>query len=166
MKTLEKIIISMIFGLSYHTAVAADEFSLLKEEKIGHLKINLPEKEVKTVISCKEKRGADELWDADGAYHQEWAYDDCGITLDMISDKKRGAKKIASITLFAPSTLNTLRGIRMGSSMQEVIKAYKPYWNKEASDANQFVAGSIYGGLIFTIEKKKVSRIFLGAAAE
>ena len=32
--------------------------------------------------------------------------------------------------------------------------------------AGQFVAGSIYGGIIFNFAKGKVSRIFLGAAAE
>ncbi|AMC35843.1 hypothetical protein [Janthinobacterium sp. B9-8] len=166
MKPLRKIITGMMFGFICHASWAADEFALLREEKIGNLLIDLPEKEVRKAISCKEKRGPDQLWGADGAYHQEWAYADCGITLDMVSDKKQGAKKIASITLFAPSTLNTQRGIRIGSSTQEVMKAYKPYWNKEESDSNQFVAGSIYGGLIFTHKKKKVNGIFLGATAE
>jgi hypothetical protein len=166
MKRLRKIIVGMMFGFICHVSWAADGFDLLRKEKIGNLRIDLPEKEVKTAISCKEKRGADKLWGADGAYHQEWAYADCGITLDMVSDKKRGAKKVAAITLIAPSTLSTQRGIRIGSSTQEVMKAYKPFWNEEESDSNQFVAGSIYGGLIFTHKKKKVSGIFLGAAAE
>ncbi|NHQ88010.1 hypothetical protein HA050_18020 [Iodobacter sp. HSC-16F04] len=166
MKPLRTIIIGMILGLIGHTTSAADEFALLREEKLGNLQIGLPEKEVIKTISCKEKRGPDKLWDADGAYHQEWFYTDCGITLDMVSEKKRGAKKIAAITIFAPSTLSTRRGIRIGSSMQDVMKAYKPYWNKEESDANHFIAGSIYGGIIFSQEKKKVKSIFLGAAAE
>jgi len=166
MKLLRKIIVGMMFGFICHPSWAADGFDLLREEKIGNLRIDLPEKEVKKAISCKEKRGADKLWGADEAYHQEWAYADCGITLDIVSDKKRGAKKIASISLFAPSTLSTRRGIRIGSSMQEVMKAYKPYWNKEESDTHHFIAGSIYGGLIFSQEKQKVKSIFLGAAAE
>jgi len=40
-------------------------------------------------------------------------------------------------------------------------------WNREDSArTGSFVAGSIYGGIIFDFQKGKVSQIFLGAAAE
>ena len=72
-----------------------------------------------------------------------------------------------SITLAAPCTLATKRGIRIGSTEQEVKKAYKKDWNKEDSTSSgRFVAGSIYGGIVFEFQNGKVSRIFLGAAAE
>ncbi len=46
-------------------------------------------------------------------------------------------------------------------------KAYASHADKEnPPTAEQFVAGSIYGGIIFHFEKGKVSRIFFGAAAE
>ena len=35
-----------------------------------------------------------------------------------------------------------------------------------ASLLNCFIAGSIFGGVMFNFEKGKVSRIFIGAAAE
>ena len=50
---------------------------------------------------------------------------------------------------------------------EEVMKAYKSQWNRE--DSKHFggvVAGSIYGGVMFNFKNGKVSRIFLGAAAE
>ena len=47
------------------------------------------------------------------------------------------------------------------------MKAYKPYWNREESEFfGNFVAGSIYGGLVFYFQNDKVSKIFLGLAAE
>jgi hypothetical protein len=157
----------IIVGYAGSFSFAADEFSLLKEERIGDLRIGYSEKEVIKTITCVLKRGPEELWAADGAYHQKWKYAGCGITLDMVSEKKGGPKSIGSITIVKPSNLSAKRGIRIGSSEQEVMNAYKSYWNKEDSEHfGRFVAGSIYGGLIFHIENGKVSSIFLGAAAE
>ena len=107
------------------------------------------------------------LWGADGAYHQQWVYADCGITLGMVSEKKGARKSIESITVVSPSDLGTKSGIRIGSTEQEVMKAYASHWNKEdSSPSKTFVAGSVYGGLMFDFDAGKVSRIFVGAAAE
>ena len=47
------------------------------------------------------------------------------------------------------------------------MKAYKRDRNEEESTpGSSFIAGSIYGGVIFQIENGKVSQIFLGAAGE
>lgn len=74
---------------------------------------------------------------------------------------------IESITLTSPCTLATKQGIRIGSTEQEVRKAYRKDWNREDSASSEnFVAGSIYGGIIFQFQDGKVTRIFLGAAAE
>lgn len=165
---LRKIIaVIILFGFVCSFSFAENDFSLLKEERIGALHIGLSEKEVGKAINCVLKRGPEELWAADGAYHQKWRYTDCGITLDMVSEKKGGPKSIESITLLKPAKLSTKRGIRIGSSEQEVMNAYKSYWNKgDSKHFGRFVAGSIYGGLILTIKDGKVSSIFLGAAAE
>ncbi len=147
-------------------SIAKDEFSLLKQERIGNLRIGLSEAKVKQAINCAVKREAEQFWGADGAYHQKWKYADCGITLSMVSEKKGGPKSIESITLKNPSRLSTKRGIRIGSSEKVVIKAYKAEWERESAKPGFFVAGSVYGGLIFQFENGKVSQIFLGAAAE
>ncbi|MHB8139171.1 MAG: hypothetical protein ACYDGO_12410 [Smithellaceae bacterium] len=164
----KKIIISLMLVLFVcNFSFSADEFTLLREERIGALRIDLPEREVKKTIHSTLKRGSDELWGADGAYHQKWEYAGCGITLGMVSEKKGASKSVDSITLVSPGNLSTKRGIRIGSTEQEVMEAYGPYWNKEDSKSfNIFVAGSIYGGLMFDFKNGKVSRIFLGAAAE
>jgi len=146
---------------------AAGESSLLDEERIGDLRIGLSEKEVKKVVKCPLKLGPEEFWAADGAYHQEWRYATCGLTLGMVSEKKSGSKSVESITVVSPSRLSTKRGIRIGSSGQEVMNAYKSEWNEEESKHfGRFVAGSIFGGLMFDIRDGKVTGIFLGAAAE
>lgn len=161
------ILAGCLCNVSFAKDRAPDEFALLLQERIGDLRIDLPETMVKKTIRCPLKREADTLWGADGMYHQTWVFVGCGVSLDMASDKKGGRKSIASITLIPPSTLSTTRNIRIGSSRQEVMHAYRREWNKEDSDpTGSFVAGSIYGGVIFNFEKNKVNRIFLGAAAE
>jgi hypothetical protein len=147
-------------------AAAKDEFSLMHNERIGNLRIGLSEAKVKQTINCQLNREPEQLWSADGAYHQKWNYADCGITLGMVSEKKGAAKSIESITISNPSRLGTKRGIRIGSSKSAVMKAYKSELNKESNGSTNFVAGSIYGGLIFQFQNGKVSQIFLGAAAE
>ncbi len=147
-------------------SVAKDEFSLLKTERIGNLRIGLSEAKVKQTINCQLNREPEQFWGADGAYHQKWKYANCGITLGMVSEKKGATKSIESITISNPSRLSTQRGIRIGNSKKAVVKAYKSEWNRESNESESFVAGSIYGGLIFQFQNGKVSRIFLGAAAE
>jgi hypothetical protein len=161
----EKILAAIIaFGSMHSFALAADEFF---EEPIGKLRLGLSEGEVKKAIPCTRKRGPEQLWGADGAYHQEWVYADCGITLGMVSEKTGAPKEVESITVVSPSDLSTKSGIRIGSTEQEVMKAYASHWNKEDSTpSTSFVAGSVYGGLMFDFDAGKVSRIFLGAAAE
>ncbi len=157
----------MLVGFICNLSFAADEFSLLREERIGELRINLSEQEAKKKIHCSLKLDRKSCGCRWCAYHQKWEYAGCGITLGMVSEKKGAPKSIESITLVSPGNLSTKRGIRIGSTEQEVMDAYKPYWNKEDSKSfNIFVAGSVYGGLMFNFQNGKVSRIFLGAAAE
>ena len=85
----------------------------------------------------------------------------------MVAKKKGGLKSIESITITSPSILQTQRGIRIGSTEAEVIKAYGRFQNAEDSKQGElFVAGSIFGGVMFDFQQGRVSRIFIGAAAE
>lgn len=146
---------------------AAKPFDLLGSERIGSLRVGLSESEVAKSAGCALRRGPEELWGADGAYHQTWRCDACGLRLGMVSARRWAPKHVESITIIAPSTLATSRGIRIGSTEQAVRKAYKAEWNKEESkQSGGFVAGSIYGGLLFEFQDGKVSQVFLGAAAE
>ena len=163
-KVLFPIILSLFLcGICF----AAKGSDLLDSERIGSLRIGLSESDVKLSTSCALQRGPEKLWGADGAYHQTLRCDACGLRLGMVSEKRGGPKHIESITLVAPGTLATSRGIRIGSAEQAVRKAYRAEWNREESkQSGNFVAGSIYGGLLFEFQDGKVIQIFLGAAAE
>lgn len=145
----------------------ADEFALLNSEKIGDFSMGLSEKDLEKKINCPLKRGKEELWGADGIYHQTWDYPACGLRFDMNSAQKGGIKSVDSITVTAPSKLKTKRGIQIGSTEKAVIKAYGHDKNAEDSVSKEtFVAGSLYGGLIFNFKHNRVTEIFLGASAE
>jgi hypothetical protein len=144
-----------------------DEFKLMKSEKIGELKYDMPEAQVKQAVPGQPARGPDQHWGADGQYHQKWTYAQQGLKLSMVSEKKGGAKTLESIQCSARCTLKSARGIGVGSPLADVQKAYAAEFNKEDSKLpGIFVAGTIYGGLIFNFKAGKVSVMYLGAAAE
>ena len=148
-------------------ALAADEFALLKAERIGPLRVDLPAREVARLIDCPPHRGPVTRWEADGDYHQQWAYPDCGITLAMSAPTPKGAWAIGAITLTRPSPWKTRRGIGIGDTERAVMAAYgRDRSAEDSAPGKNFVAGSVYGGLMLTFEGGRVARIFLGAAAE
>ena len=162
-----KLFAALLLGTVWNLALAADEFTLLKAERIGPLRIGLPEGEVARGIACPPHLGPVTRWEADGDYHQQWAYPDCGITLDMSATTPKGAWTIGAITLTRPSLWKTRRGIGIGSTEREVMAAYGRDRNADDSmPGKNFVAGSVYGGLMFTFKAGQIERIFLGAGAE
>jgi hypothetical protein len=145
--------------------LVADAFDLLEQEKIGTLSLGMSPSQLPP-IPCPIKKSEAMLWEADGLYHQDWEFIGCGLILDMASMEKEGAKSIESITLQAPSSLATSQGITIGSSRDEVMLAYKEVWNQAHSSDALFVAGSIYGGVMFSFKEGRVVSIFVGAGAE
>ena len=152
-----------------HALDAADDAktaAMLKSENLGGLKLDLSEKAVLEKLGKPEKQGKVVLQGADDMYVQEWSYPSKGLRLIMKSPKKSGPKTLASFTASAPCKLATAKGITIGSPRSAVRKAYGAFENKEEGNADMFIAGSIYGGILFDFSGGKVSRIFCGAAAE
>ncbi|MBT9545353.1 MAG: hypothetical protein IV090_08190 [Candidatus Sericytochromatia bacterium] len=149
-------------------AAEKDPFALMKSEQLGTLKLDLPLSQIKLPASCGSPQKDEEtFWGADGALHQDWVYTACGLELGLVREKKTDPQHLFSLTLRAPSRLKTLRGIGIGSTAQAVLKAYASEYNPgESQKGLTIVAGTVYGGLIFTLKQGKVSEIFWGAAAE
>lgn len=139
----------------------------LEGESLGKLTLGQKAEQVTALIGKPDSRGKDTEWAATGEWVQEWRYKAQGLALQMASESKGAAKTVAAITAVPPCKLATARGIQIGSSGAEVTKAYKDVQDNEQSvPGKTFVAGSIYGGVIFTFTGGKVSQIFIGAAAE
>lgn len=141
--------------------------AMLRKESLGGLRLGLPEKDVLKLLGKPATRGEFVFQEADGNYVQDWHYPDKGIELWMSAGEKKSAvKTIANITASAPCTLATKKGIKIGDAESAARKAYTEHVDRETSDPDTLVVGSIYGGIIFNFTEGKVSRIFFGAAAE
>jgi hypothetical protein len=142
---------------------------LMAGESLGGIKIGMAEKKLQDLIGQPKKKGQMKLTEATGEYDQTWLYPDKGLEITLSAPSKTGAKTVTSFTASTGCGLTTTKGIKIGSAEAEVRKAYGSFEDKEdasMSEKNSFVAGSIYGGIIFTFKDKKVTRIFFGAAAE
>ncbi len=138
---------------------------LMEEEMVGKLKIGLKASDLTSILGKPCEKTKNELWGADGEYHQTYKYSKLGVELDMIG-KKESDKVVNMITVMSPCDYKTSKGVSIGSNYQDVEKAYKDYLNTASSNKESIVAGSIYGGVIFSFKNEKVSSIFVGASAE
>ena len=137
------------------------------EGSFGPLALDQPAAKVTELLGKPKQVGENVLWAATGEWVQEWHYPALGIELAMASDKKSGPKRLLSITATTGCKYATKRGIAIGSSEKAVKKAYAKERDAEQSESGKsFVAGSIYGGVIFTFKAGVVTDIFIGAAAE
>ena len=151
-----------------HAADEAAIQALLRKEGLGALHLDQSEREVIKLLGKPEKEGKLTRQEADATYVQQWEFPSKGLSLLMSAGpKKNGARTIAAITARAPCPFATQRGIKIGDAESAPRKAYAAVADRESpAERGAFVAGSIYGGIIFNFEHGKVSRIFIGAGAE
>jgi hypothetical protein len=140
-----------------------------RTEYLGRLRLGMPAAEVRAILG-EPVAGEEELWGATDEYGEEWRYPEQGLTLAMMSATAGGAKAVGWAIVVAPSEFTTQRGLGIGSSMADVLRVYGPFRAEDAEGmwepADRFVAGSVYGGMIFVFTEGTVSEIFLGAAGE
>lgn len=132
----------------------------------GWLTIGISEEEVQKQLGKPEK-GKAVLWGALGTYVQQWRFPDQGVALHMELKEKGGPANVLNLKIERPSIMKTSRGIGVGDPESSVLKRYSGQidfnWSRRGKS---LVVGSIYGGTIFTIDHGRVSKIFVGAAAE
>ena len=144
-----------------------EEFSLIRSESFGGLKLDMTIQEFEPLLPCTVAKGEPVLWAGIGEIIQEWNYSDCGIKLQLSTVDPETPQIISSIIVRPPSEMETSRGIHIGSTEQEVTEAYADYLDEDYSvSGDTLVAGSIYGGLVFTFKDNLVESMFLGAGAE
>lgn len=106
------------------------------------------------------------FWEGTANYVQRWEYRGLGLALEMESDEQGEYKKVCHIEVTSPSAFRTSRGISVGSTKEAVLESYAGEINKEESESDAIVVGSIYGGTCFFIKDGKVSKIFIGELTE
>ena len=155
-----------LFCLASASPLRAEDKSV-DQEAFGKLTLGQKGEDIVRLLGKPESKGKDENWEAIGQWVQDWNYPAQGLKLYMASGKRGGAKTLLNLSASTGCTLTTARGIGIGSSEAAVRKAYAALEEKsEGKRGESFVAGSIYGGVIFQFKAGKVSEIFIGAAAE
>lgn len=116
------------------------------------------------------RKGTAEKWGADGLMHQDWTYAN-GLVLNVAwPPGSRGKGEVALIEVTKPGHA-TRYGVQVGDTRIQVLRAYSACMTRgkrkrPAAEPNILMVGDRYDGLIITLQKDKVVRIFLGAAAE
>jgi hypothetical protein len=146
-------------------ARAGSTFSA-SDERLGKLGVGLAASQVKAALGAPASKGSWIDEPATGLAIQEWDYPALGITVTMSREEPGGAVTVSRFFVEAPCRLATSRGIRIGDPGDKVRRAYKGLLNREDSGPESLVVGSVYDGVVFTLKAGKVTRIFVGAAAE
>jgi len=140
-------------------------FELLRTDSLGEIKLGTPMTSLLQWFGEPQEKSEAQIWGADEQLHQTIKYTALGLEFDMVSDGD-SSMTVNMITATAGCTLKTAKGIGLGSTHDEVKAAYKKYISESASDEITLIAGSIYGGIVFGFEDKKVKSIFYGAGTE
>ena len=140
---------------------------LMETERLGEFKIGSSAAGILKILGTPQTKSKSVFSENDARYHQTWHYPKQGITFGMVAESREDKPKVGFIRVARPSTLATSRGIKIGDSVEKVVREYGCHQDIENSVPDErFVAGSIYGGLVFFFQDGGVVKIFLGAGAE
>lgn len=145
-------------------------FDLMRNETLGLLKIGVSADEVVKGVGKPAKKSLAKIWPADGWEHQDWYYPEKGIELNMV--RRDGIQVVSMIDVKSPCKFKTKRGIGIGSAAIDVETAYNNEINPQyreifgVKNLDKLIAGTVYGGVMFSLQDDVVSEIFIGAAAE
>lgn len=162
----------LLDGAAPTEAGAADDspnFDVLMNEALGQLRLGMESVEVLGVVGSPVEKGEILESEATGDFEQAWEYPDAGLTLYMSAGSRGGPQTLGSLRAHSNCTLQTRRGVGIGSDWATVEKAYGNVHDQEGLDPDDnsvFTAGSVYGGVFFMFEAGKVNEIFMGAGAE
>lgn len=142
-------------------------FDLMAAESIGKVKLNMTESELLAALGQPDGESDPELWGADGLHHSDWTYESLGLVVNMTeSTNPESEFTVYSVNANAPCDQATKRGVKIGDTKDAVLTAYRDEIENPGSSDTAIVAGTVFGGVQFSIKDGLVSGIFIGASAE
>lgn len=178
---LFSLVISILTGI---TLADDTNFKIMKGESIGPIKYGMPSGDVLKILGKPGKKSDIKYIPATGLACQDWDYGKKGIRIAMgaipkeeqtptgkfivLKEEQVGKFSVDFISAKSPCKFATKKGIKIGSTYKETIKAYPPEtWSKySTNDEKSITIGSIYGGMLIEFENSKVKSISIGAYAE
>jgi hypothetical protein len=139
-----------------------DPTSILDTETIGGLKLGADEKAIVAVLGAPKHKDKVVQEGATMEYVSDWMWPTASI--NMVSDTGKPPWKARLISISKTSTLETAQHIHLGSKRADVEKVYKRS-DEDDGKPDQFLVGSIYGGLLFEFKNDRVITISMGPFA-
>lgn len=140
---------------------------LMKSESLGDVKLGMTESEILAKAGQPDSESDAQVWGADGMKHSDWTYKDKGLTVNMTETSNPESEFVVySITADATCGLATQKGVKVGDGKDAVMAAYGDAVDPTTATDDRIVAGTEFGGVIFTMKDGKVTGIFIGASAE
>jgi hypothetical protein len=138
--------------------------SILDTESFGAIKVGSEEAEIVRTLGPPKKKSKAQEEGATGDFVSDWTWPSAAIS--MAGEAKTGPWKARLITLKKGSTLATSKNIHVGSTRAEVEKAYTRSEEDDGSKKDQYLVGSLYGGILFEFDKaNKVTVMSMGPFA-
>ena len=139
-------------------------FILMRNENADRLRLGMTEREVIDALGEPEVREKPRIWMSDAVEHIYWRYPSKGIDINFVSNTV--GRKVYLFRLQSPCGFQTRKGIHIGSSRNEAIKAYRNEIEDTNGTPETLVAGTLYGGVILSFTNGLVNEIFIGPAEE
>jgi hypothetical protein len=137
----------------------------MRDERLGPLRIGMAAEAVRSALGPPASSDGPAPDQVQGGFTWTWRYPERGVELSLWAETRSEPPSVGAIKLREGSSLRTRFGIGVGSSGAEVERAYRACWAPESTE-EQRVAGSVYGGVVFTMKGNQVAELFVGASAE
>ena len=134
-------------------------------EALGNIEMGQTEREVRATHGAPEETEGPLFQGATGLYEWTWRYKEPDLQISFSAQEEDGPWTISALATTRES-LKTRRGVHVGAPLEAASEAYGDVIDAENFDEDLLVAGSLYGGVIFTLKDNHVESIFIGASAE
>jgi len=139
------------------------DYSFYETEAIGPLHAGMTAKELTAALGAPRAKEPATKEEATGGWFTTWTWR--GASALLVANSKTGPWRARDVSVTAPSSYATKRGIRVGSTRVDVERLYPPPPGDSQQDPDTYLVGSVYGGMLFSFANDRVSGISIGAFA-
>lgn len=137
--------------------------SFYETEAIGPLHARMTAKELIAVLGAPRAKQPPVNEGATGEWVSTWAWR--GASALMVADTKKGPWHARDVSVTALSSYATKQGIRVGSTRADAERLYPRSPDNPQQDPDTYVVGSVYGGMLFSFARDRVTAISIGVFA-
>ncbi len=137
----------------------------LEGESLGGIRPGMEAKAIEKALGKASKKGKAVFEEGTGETVATWEWKKAGVKVNFSGAKDKPVARV--ISLGATSKLKTLKGVGIGSTLEELDAAYSDVRRpSDGEDQSQFIVGTMYLGMSFELKESKVVAVYWGVLAE